>query len=170
MLTFDDGLQDFADSAWPLLRNHDFTAEVFVVTDFVGGTARWDSAYGPTAPLMDAETISLLHAQGARFGSHLATHSGAEGLATLDLVGELARSRAALSRWTGRPVQSMAAPYGLSDDRLRRLARDAGFKTCFGGREGFVSLGDDPIDLPRIEVLGGWSIDEFQRAVRGAIA
>ena len=165
LITFDDAFQDFADTAWPLLRRHDFFAEVFVVTDLVGEAARWDDVYGPPAPLMDSDTIAHLHAEGARFGSHLATHSGADGLATLDLIGELARSRAAISGWLERPVQSLAAPYGLSDDRLRRLAREAGFRICFGGREGFTSLTDDPLDLPRIEVRGEWSLPDFKNAI-----
>ena len=166
IITFDDALQDFADAAWPMLRKHDFKAEVFVVTDFAGKIARWDAAYGPPAPLMDAETIARLHAEGVCFGSHLATHAGAAGLSTFELIEELARSRSALARWLGRPARSMAAPYSLSDDRLRRLAREAGYKICFGAREGLASLSDDPIDLPRIEVRGEWSLDEFQQVFR----
>ena len=165
MITFDDALQDFADAAWPILRSHDFNAEVFAVTDLVGQTAHWDAAYGPPARLMDAETITRLHAEGVCFGSHLATHSGATGLSTLDLIDELARSRAALSGWLGHPVQSMAAPYGLSDGRVRRLTREAGYKICFGTRDGFASLWDDLFDIPRVEVQGGWSLDEFRRAL-----
>jgi peptidoglycan/xylan/chitin deacetylase (PgdA/CDA1 family)/SAM-dependent methyltransferase len=165
MITFDDALQDFADAAWPILRSHDFTAEVFAVTDLVGQTAHWDAAYGPAARLMDAETITRLHAEGVRFGSHLATHSGADGLSTLDLIDELVRSRAALSRWLRSPVQSMAAPYGLSDDRLRRLAHEAGYRACFGTRDGLASLWDDPFNIPRVEVQGRWSLDEFRRAL-----
>ena len=165
LITFDDGLQDFAQSAWRLLRNYDFFAEVFVVTDLVGGSAKWDEHYGTPAPLMDSDTIARLHTEGVRFGSHLATHSAADGLATLDLIAELGRSRGEVSKWLGRPVYSMAAPYGRSDDRLRRLARETGFRICFGGREGRASLTDNLLDLPRIEVRGEWSLSEFKHAL-----
>lgn len=165
VITFDDAFQDFATAAWPILQKHDFSAEVFVVTDLVGDTARWDSIYGPPAPLMDAQTIARLHAQGVSFGSHLATHSASGGLSTLDLIGELARSRAAISQWLGKPVQCLAAPYGELDDRLRGLARDAGYKICFGTHGRFASLWDNPFDVPRIEVRGGWSLEDFRRAL-----
>jgi peptidoglycan/xylan/chitin deacetylase (PgdA/CDA1 family)/glycosyltransferase involved in cell wall biosynthesis len=165
MITFDDALQDFATTAWPVLRKHDFSAEVFVVTDLVGKTARWDAVYGAPAPLMDVPTIARLHAEGASFGSHLATHRRADGLPTLDLVEELARSRAALTQWLGQPVQSLAAPFGALDERLRGLARDAGYEMCFGTDERFASLWDDPFVVPRIEVRGGWTLDEFRRAL-----
>ncbi|MER9902292.1 glycosyltransferase, partial [Mesorhizobium sp. M0130] len=39
LITFDDGFQNFADHAWPILRANDLTAEVFLVTDLVGGSA-----------------------------------------------------------------------------------------------------------------------------------
>ena len=45
-LTFDDGYQDFADAAWPLLQRYGFSATVFLVTDHVGGHAEWDREYG----------------------------------------------------------------------------------------------------------------------------
>ena len=39
LITFDDGYRDFHDTAWPILRAHDFIAEVFIVTDHVGVAA-----------------------------------------------------------------------------------------------------------------------------------
>ena len=83
MISFDDGFQDFADQAWPILRMHDFRAEVFVVTDAVGQTAQWDAQLGEPAPLMDAPTIVRLASEGVSFGSHLASHRAADGLSTL---------------------------------------------------------------------------------------
>src|SRR5262249_42181090 len=49
LITFDDAYGEFHDVVWPILRAHDFMAEVFVATDCVGGHADWD---GLPAPLM----------------------------------------------------------------------------------------------------------------------
>jgi peptidoglycan/xylan/chitin deacetylase (PgdA/CDA1 family) len=46
MLTFDDGYMDFRTDAWPVLRRYGFPAVVFLVTDEVGGTNRWDHVPG----------------------------------------------------------------------------------------------------------------------------
>jgi peptidoglycan/xylan/chitin deacetylase (PgdA/CDA1 family)/2-polyprenyl-3-methyl-5-hydroxy-6-metoxy-1,4-benzoquinol methylase len=161
MISFDDGFQDFADEAWPILRVHDFSAEVFIVSDLVGKTAQWDAGVGGDFPLMDARSIARLSAEGVRFGSHLASHRPADGLSTRELAEELLRSRAALGSWLGKPPHSVAAPFGLTDERLRRLAAECGYTTCFSTQPGVASLKADPMNLPRIEVRGDWTIDEF---------
>ncbi|RWB57178.1 trifunctional glycosyltransferase/class I SAM-dependent methyltransferase/polysaccharide deacetylase [Mesorhizobium sp.] len=161
LITFDDGFQNFADHAWPILRANDLTAEVFLVTDLVGETARWDADSGPPTPLMDAGTVRRLAGEGAFFGSHLATHRAIDGLLTSDLAAELLRSRMFIERWTGRPIASFAAPFSVTDRRLGRLARECGYRIGFGGRHGPANLESDPIDLPRIEIRGDRSLADF---------
>jgi peptidoglycan/xylan/chitin deacetylase (PgdA/CDA1 family) len=161
LFTFDDGYQDFADSAWPLLRSHDMRAEVFVVTDLVGGRAEWDRHLGEPAPLMDAKTIAELATQGARFGSHLASHRGADGLSTRELTEELLRSRQCIAQWTGLPACALAAPFGLTDQRLQGLAAECGYRIGFSTESAAASLADSPMRLPRIEVRGDMALEEF---------
>jgi peptidoglycan/xylan/chitin deacetylase (PgdA/CDA1 family) len=161
MITFDDGFQDFADQAWPILRIHDFRAEVFVVTDLVGKAAEWDRRLGEPAPLMGMPAIARLAAEGVSFGSHLASHRGTDGLSTRELAEELTRSRATLQQCLGYPPKSFAAPFGLTDERLRLLAAECGFHTGFSTEAGFASLASDPLNLPRIDVRGDWPLAEF---------
>jgi peptidoglycan/xylan/chitin deacetylase (PgdA/CDA1 family)/2-polyprenyl-3-methyl-5-hydroxy-6-metoxy-1,4-benzoquinol methylase len=161
VITFDDGYQDFADAAWPMLRRHDMRAEIFVVTDLVGGHAEWDRRFGEPAPLMGAKTIAALAGQGARFGSHLASHRGADGLSTRELAEELLRSQRCLLRWTGLPPCALAAPFGLTDERLRLLAAQCGYRVGFSTQSAAATLADDPMHLPRIEVRGDMALEEF---------
>lgn len=161
LITFDDGFQNFADHAWPILRAHDLTAEVFLVTDLVGESAKWDAVSGPPTRLMDAGTVRRLAAEGAFFGSHLATHRAIDGLSSSDLAAELLRSRMFVERWTGRPTTAFAAPFSVTDRRLGRLAKECGYRIGFGGRHGPADLNSDPIDLPRIEIRGDRSLDHF---------
>ncbi|WP_259728596.1 trifunctional glycosyltransferase/class I SAM-dependent methyltransferase/polysaccharide deacetylase [Synechococcus sp. CS-1327] len=163
MITFDDGYQDFADTAWPILRRHDFRAEVFVPTDLIGKSADWDCCFGEPAPLLDVATITALAAQGARFGSHLASHRGADGLSTRELAVELLRSRRCLAHWTGLQPCAVAAPFGFTDQRLERLAAECGYGIGFSTESQAVSLADDPMRLPRIEVRGDMALEEFVR-------
>lgn len=166
LISFDDAYDDFHDIAWPILRAHDFTAEVFVVTDRVGGRADWDIAYGPPAALMDWPQIQSLSAVGVRFGSHMASHSHMADLSSREIVLEAARSRAALERALDLPCRSIAAPFGEGDDRFVRIARQCGYQTAFTTDPGHAALGQDALRLPRIEVIGGWSLDAFAGAIR----
>ncbi|RAZ90926.1 hypothetical protein DPM33_11595 [Mesorhizobium hawassense] len=161
LITFDDGFQNFADHAWPILRANDLTAEVFLVTDLVGESAQWDAVSGPPTPLMDAATVRRLAGEGAFFGSHLATHRAIDGLSSSDLAAELLRSRMFIERWTGRPTTAFAAPFSVTDRRLGRLAKECGYRIGFGGRHGPANLDCNPIDLPRIEIRGDRSLDNF---------
>ena len=58
MLTFDDGYCDFAENAWPIIREHGLGAVVFPVTSKVGGVSDWDAHLdGGAAELMDWATL-----------------------------------------------------------------------------------------------------------------
>lgn len=168
MITFDDGQQSFADNAWAALRANDLFAEMFPVTDFIGRTADWDSAAGAPVQLMDAGTLARLSADGVRFGSHLETHRAVDGLSTRVLAEELAGSRETLNGCLGYRPDSFAAPYSIADQRLAFLARECGYTIGFGNLEGPARLTDDPMNLPRIEIRGDWSMVEFTRAMEAA--
>ncbi|MBZ9661838.1 glycosyltransferase [Mesorhizobium sp. ESP-6-4] len=169
LITFDDGFQNFADHAWPTLRKNDLTAEVFLVTDLVGKSAQWDTHSGPPTQLMDAGTVRRLAGEGAFFGSHLATHRAIDGLSSSDLAAELLRSRMFIERWTGRPTTTFAAPFSVTDRRLGRLAKECGYRIGFGGKHGPADLDCDPIDLPRIEIRGDRSLDDFVATVEAVL-
>jgi hypothetical protein len=79
----------------------------------------------------------------------------------------LTRSRCVIEAWLGRPVQSFAAPYGIVDERLFRLADFCGYRAGFTTMGGIAKLGDDPLRVPRIEVRGEWRLNEFTRALEG---
>ena len=165
LITFDDGTTDFAETAWPAIRECDLSAEVFIVTDLVGQDAHWDCLHGKPARLMTGEQIVALSRDGVNFGSHLATHTAADGLSSRELAVELARSRATLEAWSDRPVEALAAPFGIVDERLLHLAEFCGYRIGFTTEPGVVKLGDTALRLPRIEVAGDWRIAEFARAL-----
>lgn len=165
LITFDDGYEDFAEQAWPILKANDLSAEVFIVTDLVGGCAEWDASRGAPAPLMDADRIITLAAEGVSFGSHLARHPRSDRLSSSELAEELLRSRLQLGVWLQRPVISLAAPFGYTDQRLRILAAECGYKTVFNTVNRAATLEDDLLDLPRIEVGGNWTQEAFVRCL-----
>jgi peptidoglycan/xylan/chitin deacetylase (PgdA/CDA1 family)/trans-aconitate methyltransferase len=165
LITFDDGYEDFAEQAWPILKANDLSAEVFIVTDLVGRRAEWDASFGAPAPLMDADKIVTLATEGVSFGSHLASHPRSDRLSSSELAEELLRSRIQLEKWLERPVTSLAAPFGCTDQRLRILAGECGYKTVFNTVSRAARLKDDLFDLPRIEVRGDCELEAFVRSL-----
>jgi peptidoglycan/xylan/chitin deacetylase (PgdA/CDA1 family) len=161
LITFDDGYHDFADHAWRLLRENGFSALVFLVADAVGGTNRWDEAYGERLPLLGWDEIRRLRADGIEFGSHTASHRPLTALSNADAVRELARSRAVLTRQLGAPPEAIAYPHGATDPVVQHLTAACGYLaglTCVPKRSGFD---DPPLALPRLEVRGDASFADF---------
>src|SRR3954449_1077290 len=133
-LTFDDGYEDFAEVAWPLLRRYGFGATVFLVADLVGRAAEWDARHGPPAPLMGWETVGRLAREGVAFGGHTATHPYLTRVGPGRLAEELRRSRATLGERRPGSGGSRASspPRGgrLGRGRLARGASAVGWRPC----------------------------------------
>jgi glycosyltransferase involved in cell wall biosynthesis/peptidoglycan/xylan/chitin deacetylase (PgdA/CDA1 family)/SAM-dependent methyltransferase len=164
LITFDDGYRDFHDLAWPILQRNDFTAEVFLATDQVGSTAAWDAEH-EAAPLMGWDEVVTLARQGVGFASHLASHKSADGLSSRALLDEAVRSRQALGERLGPAPIALAYPFGVSDERIARIAALAGYRLGFTTRPGLVDLGDRRMMLPRIEVRGDADLAGFARSL-----
>ena len=60
----------------------------------------------------------------------------------------------------------IAAPFGEASDRFVRIAGRCGYEIGVTAEPGVAHLGSDPLRLPRIEVLGHWSLEQFASAVR----
>ena len=165
LITFDDGYQDFADTAWPILEAEGFNAEVFIVTDRVGSTASWDCRHGQPAPLMSWQTIEKLHGKGVTFGSHLATHTPPTNLSSHALFCEMLRSRIDLQTRLRVPVLSLAAPHGVADERTNRIMASIGYQIGFSGEGRKADIRRRCHAMPRLEVEGSWSMSEFAQAM-----
>lgn len=164
-LTFDDGYQDFATLAHPVLAELGFTATVFVVTGKLGARADWLAGPGPE--LLDASEIRLLAAQGVQFGSHGVAHVPLTDRSDSELIRELVQSRQSLSEITGDAVRTIAWPYGKHDGRTRRAVAAAGYDLAFAvagdgplwrrSRSAVRPATRNPYAVPRREVHGSES-------------
>ncbi len=161
LITFDDGYLDFFTYAWPLLKHYSFLATVFLAADEIGGTNHWDSFYGEEVPLLGWQGICQLQDEGVEFGSHSASHRPLTGLSLSEVVREGARSRALLQRKLGKSLQAFAYPYGDTDRVVQHLIGACGYVFGLSCRSGLSSFQESLLALPRIEVCGFDSLQEF---------
>lgn len=161
VLTFDDAYLDFFTEAYPILVENGFSADVFVVTDKVGGRSDWDAAYGEPAPLMSWNDIEDLHRKGIRFGSHLETHTPASALDNATLLAEAVHSRKTLENRLGAATTSIALPFGCTDFRVPGILAEAGYQIGFTTRPAKAGFSDKLLSLPRLEVRGDLPITAF---------
>jgi peptidoglycan/xylan/chitin deacetylase (PgdA/CDA1 family) len=127
-LTFDDGWACFYENAFPILRDHGFSATVFVVTDFIGRKSSWDYKLKEH---LSWEQLRELSAEGVEIGSHGAGHVDLRGLEEKSLVHEIADSKKMLEESLGKTVKYFSYPFGRFNKRVAYMVRKAGYLKAF---------------------------------------
>src|SRR5215831_8133763 len=153
-ITFDDGFQNLADVAVPLLVDHGLTATAFIVSDHAGGTNAWgrEPDVGiPVLPLLDWSGIGRIAEQGISIGAHSRSHRRLSRLARDELVDEIAGSGEIIERQIGRRPRGFAYPYGSVSDDASAVVRT----TCDWGCTTELRMlrdNDDRGCLPRLDM------------------
>jgi peptidoglycan/xylan/chitin deacetylase (PgdA/CDA1 family) len=125
LLTFDDGFQNIAENAIPILDENNYKATIFCVADFVGKSLSWD-VYGKSLH-MNKLTLRHISDSGHEIGSHTCSHVNLPYLSDSDLRYELTSSKEKLEDITGRPVTSLSFPFGGWNYRTWNAAKEAGY-------------------------------------------
>lgn len=156
VVTFDDGFRDFQTQAWPILQQFEFSATVFLPTNYIQDERR---RFLNRECLVWSE-VRELHKAGIQFGSHTVSHPKLVTLSEEDLEEELFRSRRIIEDQIGSRVDSFAHPYAFPQDNasyvecFRRHARSAGYRLCVTTIVGRAKPDDDLLTLKRIPVNG----------------
>lgn len=140
-LTFDDGHVSNFTIALPVLEQFGFRGVFFITTDWIDRPG-----------FLSQSQIRQLAEAGMLIGSHGLTHTFFSKLSDRQLKVELSRSRECLEAIVQRPVSGVSLPGGRSHERIRDLARAAGYRFCFTSTCALASQASDPMDLPRIPV------------------
>jgi peptidoglycan/xylan/chitin deacetylase (PgdA/CDA1 family)/glycosyltransferase involved in cell wall biosynthesis len=161
ILTFDDGYLDNYTNAFPLLAKLGMTGVIFLVADPALTSNAWDEPAGePWAPLMGRDQVLEMDEYGIEFGSHTLNHPRLPDVPAEQLRHELCESKHTLEAWLGRPVVSLAYPYGAVNERVKRAAQQAGYQLAVATNSGPIRFGEDPFEIRRVHILP-WS-DRFQ--------
>ncbi|MFC1701318.1 polysaccharide deacetylase family protein [Pseudomonadota bacterium] len=161
VFTFDDAYLDFYDNAWPLLKKYGFNAMVFVPVDFVNGYADWDSEFGEPAKIMNWDQIKELHKQGVRFGSHSCCHRRLAEMSENEIYEDAKRSKDILKQKLGVEVLDYCYPYAAASKKIQQTIASAGYRSAVGGTGGNPADKQNILYIPRIEIFGSDSMDEF---------
>ncbi|GAC1569593.1 MAG: hypothetical protein NVS3B18_00730 [Candidatus Dormibacteria bacterium] len=147
VITFDDGYDNFATVAEPILAAHGFVATDFVVSGFLNRPG-----------FMTAAQVRQMDADGMVIGSHTVHHVNLARLPQPLARAEIEGGKATLEAILGHPVLDFAYPYGGFNPAMMQLVQQAGFReavTTVGGDQ--QALGQR-YALRRIHV-GGFSQD-----------
>ncbi len=165
-ITFDDGFQDFADRAFPILQDHGFASMVYLVAGLVGGAENWAYCHSPARDLMKWDTIRDLMSKGVDFGNHTCTHPNLSEIPIGEVEDQIDLAQGRIEAELGFRPRHMAPPYGGSTAAVRALF-PARFDTSVGVRLGAAHAKDDLYDLPRLEMFYFTDIKRWKAELAG---
>ncbi len=131
VITFDDALRDFLVNAAPILKHHSFPATMFVPTQFVGGSAQWDS-YDKRKPLLTWDELQAIRQMGFSIGSHTISHPKLIDCTADQLQTELADSLTVLQTRLVKITAILAYPGGHYGPREMAAACQSGYVGAVG--------------------------------------
>ncbi len=146
-VVFDDALVGVHRYAAGILADLHIPGTLFPLTRGLGERPSW---WAGSARTMTAKENTELLDLGWSLGSHTHTH---DSLPTLDPErhrSEIIGSREELEDATGRPVTTIAYPFGHHDERVRQVCREAGYEAGFTFLTGRVTNDLNAFKLPRL--------------------
>jgi peptidoglycan/xylan/chitin deacetylase (PgdA/CDA1 family) len=155
LLSFDDGWQDSVEVAGPILESQGCGAYLFVTTQFVGRPY-----------FVDRRQLQNLPKSQFQLGSHAQSHRLLSLLTEPEIRTELQDSRAFLEDISGSAVESLSVPGGAVDDRVRRIAREVGYRFLFTSDVHANRRQTSPLAIGRLAIKRNTSSADLKRYVR----
>jgi peptidoglycan/xylan/chitin deacetylase (PgdA/CDA1 family) len=163
VLTFDDGFADFHDVALPLLREHGFTATLYVTSGWVAGRGR--RCRGAPSGMLSWDQLRSVASAGIEIGGHSLSHPQLDQLPPESLRQELTWCKSEIEDQLGTPVTGVAYPFGYSSRLVRATAACVGYEYgCVVGNR-LARYGGDVFALPRLTIAAATRRSGFARAV-----
>ena len=151
VITFDDGYQSVYEEAFPVLKQYEMCATVFLT---VGeGTSSEPASRLPSLEgrsMLSWREIGDMQSAGIAVGAHTLTHGDLTRMPEGQVEAEIRRPTAIIEHALGTPVASFAYPYGRFDQRSLDIARQH-FACACCDKMGLVSRDGDPHALERVD-------------------
>lgn len=161
VLTFDDGFNSDYRVLYPLLKQYNYPATLFVYTKWVGharGADTWDELKEMAASgLVEVQSHTVNHA------NLLDVSNGANGGQRLGF--ELSTSKATIESQLGAGVTLLAYPYGRIDQTVEAATRAAGYRAAFTVNGKAIAGTEDLLRLGRRMVFRNDSLTRFASRV-----
>lgn len=167
ILTFDDGYKDNYDLAFPILKEFNFKATIFLMGSLTYN--EWDVKAGGERKfsLMSVEMIKEMQDYGIEFGAHTFNHPKLNTLSNEEIEHQIVDVKKPLEEKIGKEIITFAYPYGILNDYAKEMAKKAGYTFALATDSGSVCLSDDLYQIRRIAIFPNTNLFSFKRKVAG---
>ena len=149
VLTFDDGYSTFYDHAWPILKEFNQTATLFVISGLVGNQA-----------YMNWEQIIFLDSQGIEIGGHTRSHPLLPTLKAVNAAAEIHQDKEDIQARLGHRITSFCYPTGKYNSQVVQQVQAVGYAAAVTMVQRKASSTDNLLLLPR------WGVYQNEPLIR----
>lgn len=163
VITFDDGYLSNYIYAYPILKKYGFNATVFIITDRLKNTKKFDPSSLQYFTYKDMELskdvfsfqdhTNNLHDNVAPGKTLLTTSSDSVVIKDLEYSKNLLKA------------SYFAYPNGIYTNHLIEVLKNLGFRMAFTMERGYVKINDDPFTLKRQFVGPSTTLEKFKKIV-----
>lgn len=153
VMTFDDGYKSFSELVVPKLVEFGGKGTVFIVTDQVGKTNKWDTDLGDAPEnLLTWDELRSVQKLGFTVGAHTKTHCHLDQLDPEIARDEILGSREKIESELSSKCDLFCYPYGGQSLSVRQAVQNSGFRYGFATTKGGYSPEKDPFSIPRVTI------------------
>ncbi len=152
-ITFDDGYKNNLHNALPILKKLGFTATIYLVSQNISGSNKWDNDKGITKQkMLNENDINKWIKNGMEIGSHTRNHTDLLNCNKEIAKQEIIKSKSDLEERFKIPINHFCYPYGNFNDDIINLTKEAGYHSATTTNRGIASNTSDVLALPRIQI------------------
>ena len=174
ILSFDDGYADNFDYAFPILKDFNLPAIIFLATRFINQD-KFDDYYQnarfyPGLRFLNWKQIDLMLSHGISFGSHTHSHIDLDNASSEEIEKEIITSKEIIEEKIGKAVHFFAYPFGQLNNinsKAVGILNKFGFKFAFSSIWGGFKTVSNPYILPRCLIDYNDTLEDFQSKLSG---
>jgi peptidoglycan/xylan/chitin deacetylase (PgdA/CDA1 family) len=169
VITFDDAYIGFMEHAFPILKEFNIPATLFVPTKFVGGYNEWDQHLtDERLPVMTWTALKKVSSELVTIGSHGHSHRSLSTLAKNEIDFEVCESKRLIKENIGIGIEYFSYPYGQHkhfNDMVIETLKKAEYKAaCSTNWHKFNSTGS-LFKLNRLEIEPEDTLESFSKKI-----
>lgn len=150
VITFDDGYKGNYTYAYPILKDFNFKATIFMISDFVDNDL-----------YLSKKELKELSDNGIEIQSHTARHNDLSKLSKDAQIATMKTSKKALEAIVNRSVDYIAYPFGNSNPSTREAGKEAGYKLGFNLNGKMADKSDHSYNIDRLYISNNYSLQQF---------